>query len=607
MKDQKRQIFGRLWKVFLFTLLIVCGLAVGFDFYYDLNDDTTIKDILSGAYSGTPSGYSVQMLYPLGLLIAVCYRAIPGVAWYGLFLCLCQFGVFALIAYRLTKLYQNKKTQIMVLCIATLVFVGLLFRELVIVQYSITSAICMAGAIFLYVTGKVKETTAATMKENIIPVILVILSFMIRTELCLMMMPFLLLAGLFRLILDPMGHNQKGIDIFRRNMFIVVLALTGMFAMLGLDSLAKHVSTVDQSWKRFERFFDARTKLYDFYNLPDYEENKEFYKEIGLSEESYTLLQNYNFSLDESIDEHLLEEIVTYSEKGAGKVNTLTSFWGLFYTRHTLSEGVWLYKQRFLTLSGGIRGFINACMYALFILMLLQEEPKKKFIQLIKVLLLFVLRSGLFMYLLMVDRALERVTTPLYLAEFVLLLGWQITLLQHRKQLPGKALFCTVLLMCGIVSICYNGNRTLTEYKNRERINPRWEAFMKYCDYFPEDYFVMDVFSSTSYDGIAYSEKIFKNVDNSIRNFDICGGWISKSPLYRTKIKQYGIVDLEKSLRQNEQATNQTYFVAAHNKDLAWLSAYYEHKGQKIQMEQVDTIWYQNEAIFDVFALKPAK
>lgn len=604
MKDQRKLLFSRIWKVLLFTLLIVCGLAVGFDFYYDLNDDTTIKDIVSGAYSGTPSGYSVQMLYPLGFLIAVLYRAIPGVAWYGLFLCICQFGVLFLLLYRMTKLYMTKKTQYVAWIVGALLYVGLLFRELVLIQYSITSAICMAGAIFLYVTGEFKQTTAATIKENVLPIILVVLSFMIRTEMCLMLLPFLFIAGIFRLISDPIQSKEKGFDIFRRNMIIVFLALFGMFAMLGLDSFAKHGTGVDQSWKRFDVFFEARTKLYDFYGLPQYEDNQAFFSEIGLSRESYTLLQNYNFALDESIDEHLLEEIVSYAEQGAGKINSLTSFWGAFYTRHTLGEGIWLYKQRIFGQEIGIWGIINACMYMLYLLLIFQKEASNRVIELLKIILLFAARSALFMYLLMVDRALDRVTIPIYLAEFTLLVGWICTM-HAKKGRTGTAFIYGILVVCGLVSMCYNGNRTYAEYVDRERVNPRWETFISYCDYFPDEYFVMDVYSATSYEGVPYSEKIFKNVDNSMKNCDLCGGWLVKSPLYRQKIKRYGITDLEKALCKNEEKACETYFVVSHGKKLDWLSAYYEHKGQKIQLEQVDTIWYQNEAIFDVFALKP--
>ena len=49
-------------------------LGFCFDFYYDLNDDTMMLDIMAGAYSGTPDGHNMQTLYPLGAVIALCYR-----------------------------------------------------------------------------------------------------------------------------------------------------------------------------------------------------------------------------------------------------------------------------------------------------------------------------------------------------------------------------------------------------------------------------------------------------------------------------------------------------------------------------------------------------
>ena len=47
----------------LFVLALWMMIAVFFDFYYDLNDDTAIKDILSGTYTGVPDGHCIQMLY----------------------------------------------------------------------------------------------------------------------------------------------------------------------------------------------------------------------------------------------------------------------------------------------------------------------------------------------------------------------------------------------------------------------------------------------------------------------------------------------------------------------------------------------------------------
>ena len=54
-------------------LALIAGLC--FDYYYDLNDDVLMKDILAGVYTGTPEGsaYGIMKNYqnPLSTLIPV--------------------------------------------------------------------------------------------------------------------------------------------------------------------------------------------------------------------------------------------------------------------------------------------------------------------------------------------------------------------------------------------------------------------------------------------------------------------------------------------------------------------------------------------------------
>ena len=76
----------------LMTVAVFAVFSIGWDFYYDLNDDVLIKDVLSGVYSGSPSGYTMQLLYPLGFVLSVLYRALS-LPVFGIFLVLCQFGV----------------------------------------------------------------------------------------------------------------------------------------------------------------------------------------------------------------------------------------------------------------------------------------------------------------------------------------------------------------------------------------------------------------------------------------------------------------------------------------------------------------------------------
>lgn len=90
--------------------LILAGiLAARFDFYYDLNDDVLIKDILSGVYSGTPDGHTMQLLYPLGALLALLYRGLS-IPVFGAFLLFCQFGSIWAVGYRSTVLVDEERT-----------------------------------------------------------------------------------------------------------------------------------------------------------------------------------------------------------------------------------------------------------------------------------------------------------------------------------------------------------------------------------------------------------------------------------------------------------------------------------------------------------------
>ena len=103
-KWQKRAGYlkkGENWLIPGFCCLILflaAGLA--WDYYYDLNDDVLIRDILSGVYTGEPEALTAQLLWPLGALLAGLYRLLPGLPVFGAFLWLCQAGSVFLILRR---------------------------------------------------------------------------------------------------------------------------------------------------------------------------------------------------------------------------------------------------------------------------------------------------------------------------------------------------------------------------------------------------------------------------------------------------------------------------------------------------------------------------
>lgn len=588
---------GRLCALLVFTLLLVAVPAIGFDFYYDLNDDTLIKDVISGAYTGSPGGYSVQLLYPLSWLISLPYRVAPDFAWYGLFLCICQFGTAILIAVRLTALFGSPKSRAAALLAELLIFLGLFFRELVIIQYSVTAGICMAGAIFLFATSDHKK------EKNAVWLLLVLLAFSIRTEVCLMLLPFLLAAGVFGIASEEKILTRAN---FRKYVLPVCGAALGMLMLLSLDMLAYH----GNEWSNFRDFFDARTKLYDFYGLPDYGSNSEFYDSVGLSRESYTLLENYNFALDDSINTWLLESVAEYQK---GKLNSTFGF----VSKNSVPEELWLYKNRLL--GGASAGDLAvAASYLLYLSVCLLLPGKGSFWQaarsvLPKTALLLVIRSVLWLYLYMIDRVLERVTEPLIMAELACVLGFLIrdakrmrdigedTCLQNKRAAFGAVYTIAAL---GLFAAALHGvSGVREEYAAREKADGRWYALMDYCRQNGQSYYMIDVYSATSYEGASYSEKIFRNVDNSYKNFDYCGGWLAKSPLARQKLSDRGYRDVQSALI----ADTGMYFVAAPGRDMEWLEAYYAKRGAAVACSRVDEIYTDaGETAFYVYRIRRA-
>lgn len=601
MESLKKLFASRLTKIVLFTTFLVVGLSVTYDFYYDLNDDTTIKDIISGAYTGKPSAYSVQMLFPLSFCISLCYRAIPGIPWYGLFLCVCQFGAWALIAWRVTGVVKKQWQQYMALCFEMVIYFGLLIRQLVIVQYSVTSGICMATAILLYLTGEEKELPRQNLKQNIASILLVILSFMIRTEMCIMLLPFLVLSGFCKWMSNEKIFTVQNI---KRYLYLIGTALIGMTVVLALDKLSIATSGESEAWQAFREFFDERTTLYDFYGIPSYEEHAAFYEMIGCSEESYSLLQNYNFSLDESIDEYLLENVVNYQEKMAKTGCGLAMTAGMI-SKNSLSEAIWLYKEQLIHAKSGVYAYMLLAAYISFVLL---AGGRKNSGCYWKMALLLVIRSILWIYLFMVDRVLDRVTCPLLVAELMVLLGWIIQESIRVKPIAKNFVYVklqaigtySLLAICAFLACVMNAQKLQSEYEARERINSRWESLLAYCAEHEDAYYAVDVYSSTSYEGISYSEKIYKNVDNSYRNFDICGGWLSKSPLMYEKLGKMQIETLEEALI----AKDNVYFVATSDKDLSWLVDYYAYKGKTVNPFKVDTIYDNGAECFAVYHLR---
>ncbi len=87
--------------------------------------------------------------------------------------------------------------------------------------------------------------------------------------------------------------------------------------------------------------------------------------------------------------------------------------------------------------------------------------------------------------------------------------------------------------------------------------------------------------------------------DNSYRNYEICGGWAAKSPIYAAKLSRYGIGDIESDLLN----MNNLFFVTRVDRGTEWLEEYYRCKGYNVRVAREDTLLFRGERRFVICKL----
>ncbi len=589
LKREKRNLFLNTGLALTAIVLLFIILGTGFTFYYDLNDDVLIKDIIAGAYSGKPSAYTNQLLVPIAWFISIFYRLFPSMPWYGLALCGCQGICFYLIVRRSLCFVNDKMQKIFLLVTEVVLILALCMWELVVVQYTITSALLAATACFLVFTQPKdgKETSILCEKDkhsiwkeavefvwqNKVAVVLVILAFNIRSEMLLLMSPFIALTGIIKWSDEESVFAKK--TVIKYGCFIGTI-LIGLVLSIGIDSLA--YSGTD--WKEFRDFFDARTRVYDYTWYPSYDEAKEFYQDNAVSKAQVMLIDNYNFGLDEAIDSDMLWEIAGYAESMGVKEPLLTR----------IKEAIIEYKWRTFHEQDAPYNYMVLAAYGLAILVSVCKKDKSAFW---KLPLMGVFRTIPWMYVIISKRVPARISHPLYFIELIILCAW---LLQYCHKLwMGRV--CAIVL--GIAALCIlpsSVNKLSAEMLRRETVNAVMQEFDTYAGKNSDKYFYMDVYST-----VDFSEKIFQNVDNSQKNYDILGGWFSGSPLQKQAADYFHKDRLSRAellLQEN------FYFVMEEDGNVHFLEEFYGTQGITIHTRQIEEIT-ANERTMVVYEVLP--
>lgn len=615
---------------FVCVAILALVLALRYGFYFSSNDDSLLEAILSGAFSGSPETHDMQHLYPLSCLFALLYRICPFLPWYGLSLCAAQFGVLYLGLVRCAGYAKGLGKKVLVCVLTVLLFTGLMLQELIMIQYTVVSAMMAAMSVFLLITDEREEETLGQFMLHRLPYIaLYAAAFMLRSEMGLFLLPFMVVGCAYKWLWDDDREDAcwqscmvlavllllaavTHIDLFfvlacleifggtvwcliregrRRKRYLLryslfLLCLIGTIGTLyAVDAIAYRSG----EWKEARAFFDGRTVIYDFGKIPAYAESRELYDKLGISEEEQILLENYNFALSDAYDSEALGHIEAYQTKYFSYMHTVE------YVKKVILDVV----NRMTVKPDLPYSIVLIALYAAavvgFVLM-------KRFTGVYFMTYVLMAHMVCWCYLTWKNRLPDRVTHGLYLTEIVMIAAICLRRYRAGKEISGADRNCghipattpqaerrrklyvglpwVLFGVLGVYGLCNSLAQLPAEVSAAQEAERNWVTVRSYCESNPEDLYLLDTLSFAS-----YVEKVFDG-RREIQNYSLCGGWSVNMPAWDRKLAAFGV---QESLYRSIQEGKEFYFIMEDGRDIEWMRNFFETEnlGVKVQLTDV--------------------
>lgn len=535
VKLKNTRLYAVAFTVLIAAVCLILSLKV--PFIYTVNDDLFMKNILSGAYLGAPDAHTVYMEYPLCALLAFLYRLQPEIPWYGI----CFFAFHAvswgLMVYRLcggSRIRWNIRTLAAFL-LGMLLFASCGFYHIASMQFTVTAAVLGMVALVWFLTGDLGQETGVYLRDQAVTAIFVFLSFNVRRNVLLMLVP---IAGMLWLRAAWQCYREKVAGSAAKLLGMAALSAAGVAVAL----LSYRIAYGDDGWQDYILYNDNATVLYDYYEWPDYEENKELYEELGISKEAYVGARDaYLLSMDSGIDSAAMVKLAERSN-------------ALHQERSSFGERCMTALREI-----GVRTVadtdrpLNLIVVSLYVLAVVGAVLWKKPGAFLSLGALWIGRMFSWMYVVYEGRYPMRITQSLLLAEA----GVLAVIL--CRELPGvgdackgskkswKQVLTAVVLAAYFLFLAAFGYVRLKHVfvENTWRLAESQDLrnLKDYCEEHDEYFYLVDTKSITN-----DTEAIFDTTGNRFEHYIVFGGWLSDSPAFLKKLELAGVSDTERAI-----------------------------------------------------------
>lgn len=518
MKNLRWQIEKKkekLWFSFLLNLAVLLLMVLFMHPWFETNDDSCIKMIVSGAMGETDCARTMCQHYFLGLFYSFLYRMFGnGISWYALVQHVVLLLSFTVIAY----VILNKFDAPSALCVTGLLLMFFGYSCYIAMQYTKTSGAATAAAAFLLFFSVTKEKISY--KGLAGAVLLGSVGFLYRYNEFAIVLALMTGIGVF-LLLDMKSFPEKE----RVKRAVTGIAAYGLMAVMGVALFAadRYAYEKDPGWSYYMEYNDLRSSVMD-YEKPDYEQNKDALEKMGISKSDYALYMHWNFNDTERVTADTWRGIAALQTEKPSMGIMLKSYFKTFPAAHFR---MFIFYGALLILASWIFAGIH---------------NRSSILTAIYEILIF--NMGYFFLYYKGRYLMNRVDTGLWLA-FSLVFIWLLSL--GKIKLSGRN--CAVLLL-GIFLLCQGAWSEDWRLNAGERLekNKRFqEVFTRIEEDKDHLYLAMTGILSTEY--FAPYDTVEKG---SMENVVWLGGWETNMVSTNEKLQKYGVANPFRDIVDND-------------------------------------------------------
>jgi hypothetical protein len=565
--------------------LLICLLIVNFLILFTAKvftivlvspDDVAFQEIMSGITTGTPSGHCYFIRYPLAVALAFLYKYVGSIAWYQLFLYGSLVWCVFLILARVHVLHRHKRVHYLILAVLTTLMIFTM--HLIHLEWTVTSGLLGATALFRYITMPSYENAHSKLREYLICLVLFLLCFCLRSSVAYMLMP---LAGLCWIKRFLEVKNQKNLN--KKNMYDILLFPIMCIISVAVIMLIHTVAYSSDNWKLYEEYTKDRAVLFDYYGYPDYDIYRDEYMTAGISRETYELMSaDYNFVIPcnnfEDID---LKAIASLSKRiycdnsiGDRFINMIQIIFEL------ITEA----KYRIINLLIMVLIFLN-CLFC-------KGDRSNKVLNIIFVGLIVLWSIAISGYLAFEGRIPERVVRCIDYAMIAVLFG---NIFKYKEKdleevSAKKSIINWIPSLVLVVAVIMSFTTLYQENIRTAQLARSKRQLSLYCKDNPKNIYFRDFWS------FSQRGELFMQQEQIADNYLGIGGWTYNSPIYDKLLENHNCSDLYNKL---EESDNIFYLVSMSRMDdvRERLDAYFISIGKDIRVEIAETFSTETEGV----------